>query len=327
MKAYKKISEIMSEIKEQVVMRDYTTFRVGGVADYFLEAKTTDQIIRAIRLAVEHQIPYFILGNGSNILFSDYGYPGLVIKNAAFNIAVMKEKSQMIVDSGVNLSRLILEAAANDLAGLEFLYGIPGTVGGALYGNAGAYGSSIGDYVKNITLLAIDPKDGIPKINQYDQNWLGFSYRASKLKKIKSKTKPVILSAKFQLAQNQKDEIIQKLNHFKEMRAKTQPIGFSAGCIFKNPIPKELKNITGRGTRGMPELPKERRAGFLLDDSGVKKMRVGEAEVSGLHANFIINRGQAKASDIRNLIEQMREKVFQKHQITLEEEIEYIGQW
>ncbi|MBM2821015.1 MAG: murB, partial [Candidatus Berkelbacteria bacterium] len=149
----------------------------------------------------------------------------------------------------------------------------------------------------------------------------------SKLKKIKSKFKPVILSARFQLSQNQKEEITKKLNNYKTQRETNQPLGFTAGSVFRNPIPSELKNITGTGTRGMPDLPKERCAGYLLDQVGVKKMSVGAAEVSGKHANFIVNKGDAKAADIRTLIEEMREKVRQKYAIILEEEIEYIGQW
>lgn len=324
---YKKITEVLTDIQEHVVMRPYNTFRVGGVADYFYQARSTNDLVRVVRLAVEYQIPYFILGNGSNILFSDFGFPGLVIQNLSANIALMREKSQIIADSGATLARVIMEAAESDLSGIEFLYGIPGTVGGAVYGNAGAYGHSIGDYIKNITLLILDPKDNIAKIVQYDHSWMDFDYRTSKLKKIRSKTKPVILSVKLQLAQNQKEDIMRKLNHFKELRTKTQPVGFSAGCVFKNPIPSELKNITGRGTHGMPELPKERRAGYMLDQVGVKKMRINDAEVSNIHANFIVNNANAKASDIRKLIEEMREKVSQKFNLTLEEEIEYIGQW
>lgn len=322
----KKITEILPEIKEHVVMRDYTTLRVGGVADYFYEARTIEGLIRAVKLAIEYNLPYFILGNGSNVLFSDYGYAGLVIKNSSANIAVMKEKSQIIADSGVMLSRLIMQAATNDLSGLEFLYGVPGTVGGALYGNAGAFGSSIGDYTRVVTLLVINP-EGLPKIVQYSAAWMDFGYRRSKLKVMKGKSKPVILSAKFQLSRNQKDEIMQKLNKMQKDRKESQPWGFSAGSVFKNPIPEELLSITGKGTSGMPEVPRERTAGYLLESSGVKKLRVGDAEVSSKHANFIINRGQAKAGEIRTLIEQMREKVVQKYDVTLEEEIEYVGQW
>jgi len=322
----KKITKILPEIKEHVVMRDHTTLRVGGVADYFYEACNIEGLIRAVKLAIEYDLPYFILGNGSNVLFSDYGYAGLIIKNSSANIAVMKEKSQIIADSGALLSRLIMQAATNDLAGLEFLYGVPGTVGGALYGNAGAFGSSIGDYTRIVTLLIINP-EGIAEIVQHDGLWMDFGYRSSKLKGMKGKSKPVILSAKFQLCRNQKDEIMQRLNKMQKDRKETQPWGFSAGSIFKNPIPQELANITGKGTSGMPEVPKERSAGYLLESSGVKKLRVGDAEVSGKHANFIINRGEAKASEIRTLIEAMREKVVQKYDITLEEEIEYVGQW
>ena len=323
----KKVSEVIPEIQEHVVMRDYTSLKVGGVADYFLKVKKIEDLVKAIRTAVDYQIPYFILGGGSNVLFSDYGTPGLVIKNSTANIAVLSEKSQLIADSGVLLSQLIMASTANDLSGLEFLYGVPGTVGGALYGNAGAYGSSIGDYVKNITLLQVDPKDGIPKICQFDRHWMEFEYRSSKLKKIQSRHKPVILSVRFQLSHNQKEEIMRKLNAFKKERTSSQPIGLSCGCVFRNPIPKELKNVIGRGSKGMPELPKERRAGYLLDQAGVKKLKISQAEVSSKHANFIINNDGAKASEIRSLIEEMRESVRQKFGITLEEEIEYVGQW
>lgn len=323
----KKITDIIATVQEHVVIRNFTSLRVGGVADYFLEAKTVEELIQAVRAAVKLKIPYFILGGGSNIIFSDYGYPGLIIKNATSNIAIMKEKSQVIADSGVLLGRLIMECVSHDLAGLEFLYGVPGTVGGALYGNAGSFGKAIGDYLKNITLLKIDLKDGIPKIVQFDASWMVFDYRKSKLKTLKSKWKPVILSARFQFSQNQKEEIMRKLNTYKNQRWQSQPLGLSAGCIFKNPIPKELKDITGLGTKGMPELPKERRAGYLLDSAGAKKMKIGGAEVSSKHANFILNIDNAQATDIRMLIEEMREKVRQKFSLTLEEEIEYIGQW
>jgi len=323
----KKITDLLADAKEHIVMRDYTTFKVGGVADFFIEVKTVDELIRAVKAAISLEMPYFILGNGSNILFSDYGFAGLVIKNSTSNIAIMKEVSQVIADSGVLLSRLIMEAISNDLAGLEFLYGVPGTVGGAVYDNAGAYGLSIGDYVKGLTILQIDPEDNIPKVIQQEASWMDFAYRSTKLKKIKSKMKPVILTARFQFSRNQKDELARRLNKYQKERVEHQPIGLSAGCVFKNPIPKELKNITGAGTRGMPELPKERTAGFMLEKSGVKKLKIGKAEVSDKHANFIINHDGAKANEIRSLIEEMREKVREKFDVTLEEEIEYVGQW
>ncbi|KKQ18850.1 MAG: UDP-N-acetylenolpyruvoylglucosamine reductase [Berkelbacteria bacterium GW2011_GWA1_36_9] len=323
----KKITDILKGVREHVVMRDYTTLHIGGVADYFFEAKTIDDLIKAVRTAVDLKIPYFILGNGSNILFSDYGFAGLVIKNATTNISIMKEKSQVIVDAGVMLPRLIMALASDDLAGLEFLYGVPGTVGGALYGNAGAWGNAISDYLKNLTVLEKDSESGIPKVSQYSASWLDFTYRSSKLKRLKSKEKPVILTAQFQLARSQKEEIIRRLNVIQKKRQATQPIGLSAGSIFRNPIPKELKNISGTGTKNMPEFAKERTAGFMLEQVGAKKLKVGSAEVSGLHANFILNKNGAKGAEIRSLIEEIRDKVNEKFGIVLEEEIEYIGQW
>lgn len=324
-KILKKISDLLP-VQEHVVMKDFTTFHVGGVADYFLEVKTTDELIQAVKTAVNLGIPYFILGNGSNILFSDYGFPGLVIKNSTLSISIMKEKSQVIVASGVNLARLIMELASNDLAGLEFLYGIPGTVGGAIYGNAGAWGNAIGDYVKNITLLEKDV-DGKIKIRQVDAPQMEFSYRNSKLKKIKSKDKPVILVARLQCSLGQKEEIIRRIKEVQDKRKRAQPVGFSAGSIFRNPIFKEMGNFSGSGTKNMPEFPKEKTAGFMLDRTGVKKLKIGGAEVSWAHANFIVNADDAKAAEIRSLIEEMRARVHQKFGILLEEEIEYVGQW
>ncbi|HLB95906.1 MAG TPA: UDP-N-acetylmuramate dehydrogenase [Patescibacteria group bacterium] len=323
----KRIKDVLPQIQEHVVMRDLTTLRVGGVADYFYIAKTVDDLIKAVRTAVELDVPYFILGNGSNILFSDYGFPGLVIKNRTSQIAIMKEKSQTIVDSGVICSSLIMTLASIDLAGLEFLFGVPGTVGGAIYGNAGAWGSSIGDYVKGITLLERDPQTGLLKVNQYNGSWMEFSYRDSKLKRLKSRIKPVILTARLQFSQSQKEEIIRRLNAIKENRQKTQPFGFSCGSIFRNPLPKQVENVSGSGTRNMPEFPKERTAGFMLEQAGAKKLKNGAAEVSNLHANFILNKNGAKASEIRTLIEEMREKVEEKFSVVLKEEIEYVGQW
>lgn len=322
----KKLIDILPQVQEHVVMRDFTSFHIGGVADYFFTAKTIDDLTKAVQAALTLKIPYFILGNGSNILFSDYGFAGLVIKNATANIAVMKEKSQVIVDSGVMLPRFVMEMASCDLSGLEFLNGVPGTVGGALYGNAGGWGNSIGDFVKNLTVLEED-ENGKIKINQYDAAWMEFSYRSSKLKKLMARNKPIILTARLQLARNQKEEIIRRLNVIKEKRQKTQPVGLSAGSIFRNPHFRAMQNITGAGTKNMPAFPKERTAGFMLEQAGAKKLKIGSAEVSNVHANFIVNKNGAKATEVRSLIEQMRDLVKEKFDVDLTEEIEYIGQW
>jgi UDP-N-acetylmuramate dehydrogenase len=321
------INELLPGVSEHIVMRDITSFQVGGVADYYFEAKSVEQLVNALKAAINLRIPYFVMGNASNILFSDYGFPGLVIKNKANNISFIREKSQAVVDAGVMLPRLITESVSNDLAGLEFLYGVPGTIGGATYSNAGAHGSSIGDYIKNLTLLKMDPRDGQPKVIQVDGSWMDFGYRTSKLKKIKSKNKPIILTVKFQFSRIPKEELLRRLKKFQDFRSAKQPGGYSAGSIFKNPLPESLTNVTGMGTKGMPEFPKQRTAGYLLDKAGAKKIKYPYVEVSPVHANFIISKKGARANEIRSVIEEMRDKVRQKFGITLEEEIEYVGQW
>ena len=308
------------------VMRDHTTMKVGGVADFYFEAKNIDELVKTVKTAQKIKMPFIVLGGGSNIIFSDFGFPGLVIKNSTANLAFMSEKSQAIVDSGVSLSKLILEATSHNLSGLEFLYGLPGSIGGAVYGNAGAYGQAIGDFIKYATLLFPSDKNDF-QILQVPGNWFAFGYRSSQLKKMEGLKKPVILTLRIQLAQNRQEEIMRRLNLYKEKRMSTQPLGQSAGCVFKNPIPQELKNVPGAGSINMPELPKERTAGYMLEKAGAKKLKIGNARVSAKHANFILNTDGAKAQDVRQFIEKMRRAVRDKFNITLEEEIEYVGQW
>lgn len=319
--------KLKNGLREHEIMRDHTTLKIGGVADYYFEAKTVDDLILAVKTAKSAVLPYVVLGWGSNIIFSDYGFPGLIIKNSTSNIAFMTEKSQVIADSGVALSKLILEATSNDLSGLEFLFGIPGTVGGAVYGNAGAFGQGIGDYIKIATVLIPGKKDEEPEIQQLDRNWFEFSYRDSKLKKMTGLQKPIILTVKFQLAQNRQEEIMRRLNLFKQKRLDTQPVGQSAGCVFRNPIPEELLHVSGKGSLSMPEIPKERSAGFMLDRTGAKKLKLGGVRVSSKHANFILNTNNAKGHEVRKIIEEMRAAVKDKFDVDLHEEIEYIGQW
>lgn len=321
------MEKLKNGLREHVVMRDYTTMKVGGVADFYFEAKTSDDLMKAVNAATVAKMPYFILGGGSNVIFSDYGFPGIVIKNMTNNIAFMMEKSQVIVDSGASIQKVILEMVSQNLSGLEFLFGIPGTVGGAVYGNAGAYGQSIGDFIKSATLFLPGGGDEPGEIVQYPNEWFEFKYRSSKLKRMAGFEKPIILSIKLQLSQSRQEETMRRLNIWKNKRLESQPSGQSAGCIFKNSIPVELQDIAGCGSRNMPELPKERTAGYMLDKAGAKKLKCGGARVSPKHANFILNIENAKAQDVRQLAEEMRAAVKAKFDINLEEEIEYVGQW
>lgn len=303
---------------EHEVMRDHTTLKVGGVADFYYEARNINELTRAVDSAVSLKIPYLVIGNASNIVFSDFGFPGLIIKNITSNIALLKEQSQIIVDSGVNLPKLIVESASNDLSGLEFLYGVPGTIGGAIYGNAGAMGQSIGDYVKSVTLfLPSSEAEGESKVVQVSRKWMDFKYRESKLKNNVSLVKPIILSVKIQLSRGKKDEIVRKISMFKKNRLSSQPYTDTVGSIFRNL----------NGESGYENIVKEQTAGYLLDRSGAKKLKNGGAKVSNIHANFIVNSGDAKAIEVRQLVEEMRNLVQEKYQINLIEEIEYVGQW
>lgn len=306
MTKYNDLKKILGDkLKEHEPMKNHTTFGVGGVADFYFEAETIEDLIKAVEAARKLNINYLILGSGSNVLFSDYGFPGLVIINRTKNIAFILDKSQVICDSGVLLNRLIMEATDRDLSGLENLIGIPGTVGGAVYGNVGVKDCEIGDFIKGVTLLSRG------KIVRYSGKWLEPEYRITKLKKMGQENRPVILSVKLQLARSKKEDILRRIQENLKWRREKQPIGEKcAGSIFKN---------SGQ--------EKEKTAGYLLDQSGAKKIKVGDAEVSGIHANFIINKDKAKAYDIRMLIEQLRDLVREKQNIVLEEEIEYLGMW
>ncbi len=310
---------------EHESLGQHTTMRVGGVADFFYPAETIDELVKAVQTAINIKIPYFILGGGSNIIVSDYGYPGLVIANKTSNVAFLTENAQAIVDSGVYLGHLITKAAGLGLSGLEFLIGIPGTVGGAIYNNVSCWDNVFGDYVRSITLLA--PPDQLSEkcqVINIDSDWMKFSYHSSQLKELSKSQNgrnPVILTAKIQLAHLRREEIMRRIQHYQNLRAEKQPVGvFTSGCIFKNPSGQAGGALTD-------EERKQMSAGFLIDNAGGKRIKVDGASVSKKHANFIVNNGKAKAIDIRALIERIRDLVREKHGVLLEEEVEYLGKW
>lgn len=298
-------------LKTDVLLRDLTTMGVGGLVDYYFEAKNIDELVDAASIAYKNNVPVLVIGWGSNIIASDYGFSGLVIKNISNNLVFSEEKGQVIADSGISISKLLNIAASNDLGGLEFLAGIPGSLGGAINNNAGAKDYSIGDFVKSITVL--EEKGDELQILRHNNKWMDFKYRESKLKKEykNGRFKPIILTARIQLAHKRKDEILRLIKENFEERKIKQPLGDrSAGSYFKN-----VGKI------------KEQAAGYLLDKSGAKKLKEGGAQVSKKHANFIINRDKATARDIRALADKMRELVKKEYSQELEEEVEYIGKW
>jgi len=288
-------------LKKNVLLKNHTSFKIGGRALYFLEAKTKPEIISAIYLAENKNWPFFILGQGSNVLVSDQGFKGLIIKikNQKLKIKKQNQKFKILeVESGTSLPKLVNFAAQNGLAGLEWAVGIPGTVGGAIYGNAGAFGKSMADLIKEVEVL--DEKFKIKKYKNYDCK---FSYRESIFKR---KANLIILSAKIKLKKEKKAKIKKKMKEYLAFRKKTQPLSFpSAGSIFKNPPGKS--------------------AAVLIEKAGLKGKKIGQAQISKKHANFIINLGGAQAWQVKKLIDLVKSKVKQKFGIDLKEEIRYLG--
>lgn len=300
-KDYKKIIEFLGKerVKINEPMTKQTTFKIGGPADLYYEAKTQKELTNSILLARKLKIPYFILGNGSNLLVSDKGFRGIVIKNKNEKIEIKNEnlKFKVIVGAGWDLGILINKLAQNSIGGLEFMTGIPATVGGAVRGNAGAWQQNIGDKVSRVEILTESGQTSW--LNQKDCH---FSYRESQFKK---NTK-IILEVEFLLEKKDKDKIEKEINEIL-IKRKNQPSKPSAGCIFTNP---------------KPDL-----AGKLIEECGLKGVKIGCAQISPKHANFIVNLGRAKMADVVALITLIREKVRQKFGIELEEEIVRIGEF
>jgi len=299
------------KVEKSVLMKKQTTIGVGGIADYYFRAKTIDEIIDVANFCYAEKIPVLVIGWGSNIIVSDYGFNGMVIKNQTDNFVINRDKGEIIADSGIAISKLLMLAASNELGGIEFLAGIPGTLGGAINNNAGSSKFGIGDYIRSVTCLEERVKE--LKLIRHEHSWLKFSYRNSKLKSdYKNKAvKPIILTVKLRLSRKRKDEILRLITENIQTKKATQPLNErSAGSFFKNQG-EEL----------------EQRAGYLLDQSGAKKLKVGGAKVSSKHANFIVNANNASAEDIRRLADNMREAVKENFHTTLEEEVEYVGKW
>jgi UDP-N-acetylmuramate dehydrogenase len=306
-----KIEILLPRSKHNVEMKNYTSIGIGGIARSLIEVRSLKELISAVEVARSLGMAYKIFGNGTNILVSDVGFDGLVIVNRSSEIQIDKSKSRMIVDGGVPLSRMILEAASNGFSGLEAMFGIPGTVGGAIIVNAGAHNTSIAGHLISATSMVSSDK-----IVNVQNEWFDFGYRSSRLKYKKEDFPPVILNAIFQFQQKKPQVISETIAKYKAWREEHQPLGErTTGSVFRNPSQSDKA----------PE--KERTAGYLLETSGAKKLKHNGVRVSKKHANWIINEGGAGSSDARKLIDEMRSLVIQNYSLTLEEEIEYFGDW
>ncbi len=289
-------------ISEDEPLAAHNTFGTGGKARLFANVCSTKELAAVVHIADELKIPYFMLGGGSNMLISDEGYNGLIIKNSIGGIQL--DGTEITVGAGVELQRLVDFATEHGLSGLEFAAGIWGTVGGAIFGNAGAYGSEIGSVLKWAELV-----DRKGEVRVEPATYFEFDYRTSKLKK----TREFVARAGIVLRAGDKTEIAQKVQEILKTRKDKLPeTEHSAGCFFKN-IPDRREKF-GKLT-----------AGKLLEEIGAKEMRVGGAYVYYKHANIIINDGTANSQEIRRLAETLKKKVKEKFGIELAEEITFLG--
>ncbi len=294
--------EVGCQLKENVVLADYSSFRIGGPADFFFEASTPEQLRTAVNLAREMALPYYVIGGGYNVLFDDEGFRGLIIRNSTEGLRYSLEEGWLQIYSGTRLGQLVRLATEKGLEGLEFLAGIPGTAGGAIYGNAGAFGRCIGELVKEVEVLG---NDGQVKI--LDNRALDFKYRSSALKS----DHRLIIKATLEINPGSPSDVKKKVESILEKRAaKHPPAGtLCAGSYFKNPVLPDGQKVA---------------AGYLLEQVGAKNLRVGQAAVYSGHCNFIINLGRATAREIRQLAFELKERVRERFDIELEEEVIFI---
>lgn len=310
--------------KENEPLAKYTTLKIGGPADGFIDVKTREELIEVLREARNKAIPRFIMGGGSNILVGDKGFRGLVIKNSANKIVIrgMKGKltagnsdSQVYVeaDSGVIMNHLVRFTIEEGLAGLEMHLGLPGTVGGAVYMNSKWTRPEgyVGDCVYRAMVMSDDGE-----IREVEHSYFQFAYDWS----ILQKTHETVLGVIFSLRKMSREELWKTANESIQYRRLSQPQGvFSPGCTFRN--------ISKVQAFAIPTPNHTTSAGYLIDHAGLKGSVIGDAQVSPVHANFIVNRGKATAADVVQLIDQAKKEVKRKFGVTLEEEIARIGEF
>ena len=312
------LSEALGDaLKRAEPMARHTTLKVGGPARWFWAASDVETLARVLDVCTQCEIPYLFIGHGSNLLMSDRGYDGLVIQNRCKGCVVGEETH---AESGVSFGSLFLQTARAGFGGLEWAIGIPGTVGGALVSNAGAYRGNVGPLVRSVRVFA-DGRDQV-----VGPEWMEFSYRDSRLRR-SGVGRTVILSCVLGLTERgDPDEILARAKEYQAQRRTKQPYAPSAGSFFKNVVDQSLaESLPGlpAGMKAAGVVP----AGFLSEACGLKGLGVGGAQVSEKHANFLINAGGAAASDLRTLAARVRTAVRERFGVTLEEEVLYVGDW
>lgn len=288
-----------TSIYREEPMKKHTTFRVGGNADYFIVPKTIDEVKNVVALCKETDMPYYILGNGSNLLVSDKGYRGVIIQIYKKMNEIHIEGNQIKVQAGALLSKIGSVALEAGLTGFEFASGIPGTIGGAVVMNAGAYGGEMKDVLEEVTALTPEGKVLVLKKEE-----LELGYRTSVI----AKKDYIVLEAKLKLEKGDKDAIKARMDELKVQRTTKQPLEYpSAGSTFKR--------------------PEGYFAGKLIQDAGLRGFQVGGAQVSEKHCGFVINKDQATAADVWELMCQVRAIVKEKFGVELEPEVKRLGEF
>ena len=295
MSIFQKLKERFPGVRENEPLKNHCTFRVGGPADLFYEMTNIEELPELVSFAEANSIRYKLIGRGTNVLFTDKGFRGLIIKNLSKEIRFMN--GEIIADSGVLLSQIIRFSVENNLTGLEPLYGLPGTIGAAAWGNAGVPHVEIGNFIRKVVLF--NAGDGVHEVPREN---FEMRYRSTSMQDRREMVMRVFLKLAPGSSEHSK-EVMKKIN---EIRLGKQPTGYSAGSFFKNPS-------------------KEQPAGLLIDQVGMKGARKGDAEISPKHANFFMNRGNATAADILALAEEAKNKVREKFGVELEMEVKVIG--
>ena len=287
-------------VQENVSLAPYTSARIGGPADIFVTVTSADELADAMKIIWDYGMSYYILGGGSNLLVSDKGVRGVVVLDRAKGVFFESgDQPTVRCEAGVIFSNLANRCASKGLSGLEWAATVPGTVGGAVYGNAGAFGS---DMSENLIWADVLTKNGREKLTVEQMQ---YGYRTSVLKR--GEIKAIVLSGTLRLKNSSKEEVSAKITEFSERRKTAQPSGASMGSMFKN--------------------PEGDHAGRLIEAAGLKGTRIGNAEISTKHGNFFINHGETKAEDVRALIHLVQKTVREKFGVELELEVELVGEW
>src|SRR3989344_906756 len=318
----KRIIELLPGVRTDIPLAPYTSFRIGGKASYFFIATTTEAVQKAVLVTKKLRIPFFILGAGTNILVADQGYPGLVILMNMRRCEI--RKNRLYAKAGALMSALVRKAGLEGLSGLEWAGGLPGTVGGAVRGNAGAFGGETKD-----TVVEVEALDENGRMQKYSNKDCHFGYRSSLFKRISVNKKKnlIILSATFVLKRGNTKRIHEIARSHIRYRKERHPLEYpNAGSIFQNcdlkNIPLALKSKIQHviKTDPFPVVP----TAYLIAEAKLKGVRAGKAEISSKHPNYIVNKGKARAKNVLTLIKKVKQKVKNKFSVELHEEIQYV---